>query len=210
MIAIVDYNAGNLRSVERALGRLGFPCRVTADTGEIAAAGRIVFPGVGAAGSAMRDLAKLGLDRAIREAFLSGKPILGICLGAQIVLDRSEENGTSCLGLIPGEVKRFPDSIPGAGRMKIPHMGWNGIIVKRKHPVLAGIEEADEMYFVHSFYPSPAERSCVIAETDYGFLFPSVIGARNLIATQFHLEKSGNAGLKILKNFCQWDGRHAE
>ncbi|MDD5533917.1 MAG: imidazole glycerol phosphate synthase subunit HisH [Syntrophales bacterium] len=210
MIAIVDYKAGNLRSVERALKKLGLSCRVTADTREIAAAERIVFPGVGAAGSAMRDLMELGIGRVIKEAFLSGKPILGICLGAQIVLDRSEENETVCLGLVRGEVRRFPDYNAGEVRLKIPHMGWNRIIMKRSHPVLEGIKEDEEMYFVHSYYPSPADRSSVIAETDYGFLFPSVIGCRSLIATQFHLEKSGNAGLRILKNFCEWDGRRAQ
>jgi len=212
MIAIIDYKAGNLKSVERALKKLGFPCKVTRNKSEILEAERVIFPGVGAAGKAMEDLIEMGMDEAIREVFRSGKPILGICLGAQVVLGRSEENETKCLGLIQGRVVRFPEGLasPAGERCKVPHMGWNGIALKRKHPIVEGITPADEFYFVHSYYPLPEEKERIIAVTEYGMEFPSVIGSRNLIAMQFHPEKSGTAGLRILQNFCTWDGRHAE
>jgi glutamine amidotransferase len=212
MIAVVDYKAGNLKSVERALRKLGVSCRVTQDRQEILDADRIVFPGVGAAGAAMEDLAGTGVDEVLWESFRSGTPILGICLGAQVILDWSEENRTPCLGLIPGKVIGFPGSLafPAGGLLKIPHMGWNGIAVKKPHPVLEGITPADEFFFVHSYYPSPEDETRVVAVTEYGVTFPSVIGLRNLVAMQFHPEKSGQAGLRILKNFCTWDGRHAE
>ena len=209
MIAIVDYKAGNLKSVERALKKLGFPCCITHDGEEILHSERIIFPGVGAAGKAINDLRSIGLDKILGETFEAGKPILGICLGSQIVLDKSEENNTQCLGLITGEVKKFPfPLISGEGeRLKIPHMGWNSVQVTRKHPVLKGIMPADEFYFVHSYYPVPALDQFVIGTTDYGLVFSSIIGHKNLIAMQFHPEKSGVPGLKILKNFCTWDGR---
>lgn len=209
MIAIIDYKAGNLRSVERALKKLGFPCNITHDKKEVLNSERIVFPGVGAAGKAIDDLRHLGLDLVLRQAVEAGKPILGICLGAQIILDKSEENNTPCLGLIPGEVKLFPSLlVPAKGeRLKIPHMGWNGLNVIKRHPVLEGIMPSDEFYFVHSYYPMPASDQFVIGMTDYGLEFPSTIGYKNLIAMQFHPEKSGVPGLKILKNFCTWDGQ---
>lgn len=212
MIAIIDYNAGNLRSVERALKKLGFPCQITQNRQDILKADRVVFPGVGAAGTAMADLRRMGLDEAIREVFRSGRPLLGICLGSQVILESSEENDTPCLAILRGRAVRFPD-LSGLGKdgpLKIPHMGWNGISLRQRHPVLEGIDAADEFYFVHSYYPLPAEERRVIAATDYGISFPSVVGAGNLIAMQFHPEKSGPAGLRILKNFCTWDGRHAE
>ena len=209
MIAIIDYKAGNLRSVERALKKLGFDCRITLDREEILAADRVVFPGVGAAGKAMADLRHLGLDGVLKRVFENGTPFLGICIGAQIILERSEEDHVLCLGLIPGETKAFPAPLPSVGdeRLKIPHMGWNGLRLIRKHPVLSGIKPEDEFYFVHSYYPMPASDTYVIGTTEYGIRFPSVIGNRNLIAMQFHLEKSGAPGLRILKNFCHWDGQ---
>ncbi len=209
MIAIIDYKAGNLRSVERALKKLGFDCRITLDREEILASERVVFPGVGAAGKAMADLRHLGLDGVLKQVFENGKPFLGICIGAQIILDRSEEDSVHCLGLIPGEAKAFPVPLSSVGdeRLKIPHMGWNGLRLIKKHPVLSGIRPEDEFYFVHSYYPMPASDTHVIGTTEYGIRFPSVIGNRNLIAMQFHLEKSGAPGLRILKNFCHWDGQ---
>lgn len=212
MIAVIDYKAGNLKSVERALKKLGFPCRVTRNKSEILEAERVVFPGVGAAGKAMEDLVEIGVDVAVREVFRSGRPILGICLGAQVVLGWSEENETKCLGLLQGKVVRFPEGLASsAGEpCKIPHMGWNGIALRRRHPVMEGITPADEFYFVHSYYPLPEKKEKIIAVTEYGKEFPSVIGFRNLIAMQFHPEKSGTAGLRILQNFCAWDGGHAE
>ncbi len=212
MIAIIDYRAGNLKSVERALRRLGFPCCITQDREEILASERIVFPGVGAAGKAIADLRRLGLDEVLIQGFEAHRPILGICLGAQIILDRSEENHTQCLGLIAGEVRLFPNPLYSEkeGRLKIPHMGWNGVHLVKRHPVLEGITPTDEFYFVHSYYPVPASDRYVIGTTRYGIEFPSIIGHNSLIAMQFHPEKSGAPGLKILKNFCEWDGRYAE
>ncbi len=212
MIAIVDYKAGNLGSVERVLRKLGVPCRITQDPHVVRTAERVVFPGVGAAGRAMDDLRETGLDRAVREAFRAGRPVLGICLGAQIILEWSEENATPCLGLLRGKAVRFPEPLrsPGGETLKVPEMGWNGITVKRSHPVLAGMDPGDEFYFVHTYYPLPEGDRHVIAVTDYGISFPSVIGSQNLVAMQFHPEKSGAAGLRLLKNFCTWDGRDAE
>ena len=209
MIAIIDYNAGNLKSVERALRNLGFACRITHQREEIVHSERIIFPGVGAAGKAMADLKSIGLHKVLAEALETGKPILGICLGAQIVLDRSEENSTQCLGLMKGEVKRFPYPLmSGEGeRLKIPHMGWNSVEIAGKHPVLEGIQSSDEFYFVHSYYPVPSSEHYILGTTEYGLEFSSVIGHDSLIAMQFHPEKSGVPGLRILKNFCNWDGR---
>ena len=212
MIAIIDYRAGNLKSVERALKSIGFQCSITHSPGQIAGCERIVFPGVGAAGKAMADLRHLGLDSVLKEAFETNKPILGICLGAQIILQKSEENDAQCLGLINGDVRLFPQPLLSheRQRLKIPHMGWNGVQLLKRHPVLEGITTEDEFYFVHAYYPLPSSDEHVIGTTDYGVEFPCVIGYRNLIATQFHPEKSGRAGLRILKNFCTWNGQYAE
>jgi len=206
MIAIIDYDAGNLTSVSRALSHINIDNVITNDIELIASAERVIFPGVGAAGSAMKSLTRLGLDDAIRQAVDSGKPVLGICLGTQIVLQKSQENQARCLGIINGSVRAFSEifqenQIKG---LKIPHMGWNRIALKTDHPVFAGLKENDEFYFVHGYYPLPDNADQVIATTDYGIVFPSVIGMNNIVATQFHPEKSGNPGLKILKNFSKW------
>jgi len=206
MIAIIDYDAGNLTSVSRAVSHLGMPNVITKTAAEIKAAQRIIFPGVGAAGAAMESLKRSGLDAVITEAFVSGKPILGICLGTQIILSHSEENNTPCLGILQGAVRAFaPENRSKDGqKLKIPHMGWNGIKIEKSHPLLAGVGADDEFYFVHSYYPEPQDNTSVIALTDYGISFASIIGFNNLFATQFHLEKSGRPGLKILDNFCKW------
>ena len=206
MIAIIDYDAGNLASVQRAVTHIGCACRVTNELGRIEAADRIIFPGVGAAGTAMQSLRKSGLDQALKAAYEAGKPILGICLGTQIVLSHSRENDTACLGLIEGEVEAFDRraQFTAGGRLKIPHMGWNRIHPLKPHPLLAGIGPEDEFYFVHSFYPNPGNPEHLLATTTYGITFASVIGCKNLVATQFHLEKSGRPGLTMLKNFCSW------
>ncbi|MGD2038560.1 MAG: imidazole glycerol phosphate synthase subunit HisH [Desulfobacterales bacterium] len=206
MIVIIDYDAGNLASVFRAVSHLGYSCAITKDVHEIKAADRIIFPGVGAAGSAMESLHLSQLDVVIKEAFANGKPILGICLGSQIILTHSEENSTSCLGILGGTVRAFtPDRQTEDGRkLKIPHMGWNGIRIEKSHPLLSGVQADDEFYFVHSYYPDPQDADTVISLTDYGISFASIVGLNNLFATQFHLEKSGRAGLKILDNFCKW------
>ena len=201
MIAIIDYKAGNLTSVERAMVHLGEPCRITDKPREILSAERVILPGVGAAGAAMNVIQSTGLDTVIHEIVDRGIPFLGICLGAQIILEKSEEGGAACLDLIEGCAKKFPDM-----GLKIPHMGWNTISVVHPHPVLAGIDKRAQFYFVHSYYPQPDRQEDMVAVTDYGFAFASVIGKGNVIAMQFHPEKSGRHGLAILKNFCEWNG----
>jgi len=206
MIAIIDYDAGNLTSVARAVSHLGFSSTVTNNIEKIRHAERIIFPGVGAAGSAMESLKRAGLDGALEETFAMGKPILGICLGTQIIMSKSEENETICLGFISGTTRAFPaDMSSESGKaLKIPHMGWNRIHVKNAHPLLKGLHPESEFYFVHGFYPDPLDPACIVATTNYGICFASIIGFKNLFATQFHLEKSGKPGLKILDNFCRW------
>jgi imidazole glycerol-phosphate synthase subunit HisH len=203
MLAIVDYDAGNLASVKRALDHLGIAAWFTADPRQLCAAERIVFPGVGHARSAMDTLHQRELDQGLREAFAAGTPILGICLGAQIVLSHSEEGDTECLGLIAGTCRRFELRDPA---LKIPHMGWDSIAVSRPHPVLNGIRPEDEFYFVHSYYPQTADSADTLATCEYETTFAAAIGRRNLVATQFHPEKSGEAGLAILRHFSRWDG----
>jgi glutamine amidotransferase len=211
MIAIVDYGAGNLTSVARALEHIGMSCCVTDDPAVLGTASHVIFPGVGAAGDAMRNLRERGLDRWISQWFSSGKPLLGICLGTQVIFDYSEENKTSCLGLVAGRVKRFPPDMPEGGRpLKIPHMGWNGVAFTREHPVFKDVPTAAEFYFVHTYYPAPADANHVLGRTAYGLTFCSAVAVRNLVAVQFHPEKSGVPGLKILENFCTWEGRYAE
>ena len=209
MIAIIDYDAGNLTSVQRALSHLGHHSVITRDPAQVLAAERVIFPGVGAAGKAMFDLKRLNMDQAILASYGEGKPILGICLGTQIIMERSEENDTACIGLIKGEVRRFPDSLAEKeGRvLKVPHMGWNGITLKRDHPLFRNVERDSEFYFVHAYYPSPKDPASILGETRYGISFASVLFSGNLVAVQFHPEKSGKPGLKILSNFCSWEGR---
>jgi glutamine amidotransferase len=210
MIAIIDYEAGNLSSVQRALTFLGEKSVITDDFEKVRRAERIIFPGVGAAGRAMFNLTKHKLDRALVQAYHDGTPILGICLGTQIIMEWSEENSTPCLGLIKGNVRRFSEGILDE-RLKVPHMGWNGVMLKRRHPLFRGVYPSAEFYFVHSYYPAPTEAHAVLGETEYGGPFASVLASRNLVAVQFHLEKSGRPGLTILSNFCRWEGQdHAE
>ena len=206
MLVIIDYHAGNLTSVVRSVKALGIAATVTQDPAEVARAERVIFPGVGAAGKAMATLRELGLDQALAQCFQRGVPILGICLGAQIILEHSEENDAQCLGLAPGRVQALPLS-PG---LKIPHMGWNRVRFLTRHPVFQGLPEAAEYYFVHSYYPAPARPDMVLGVTQHGIDFPSALGWKNLVATQFHPEKSGRFGLHILENFLAWDGAHAE
>lgn len=203
MICIVDYKAGNLTSVKRALDHLGRECVITPDPDEIARAEKIIFPGVGRASAAMETLRSRGIDRALRDAFAKGTPILGICLGTQIILSHSDEDDTDCLGLLEGDCPRFQLSNTS---LKVPHMGWNAIRRTVEHPVLKDVNDGDEYYFVHSYYPAPCDGSMVYAVCEYEIEFPAAIGSGNLIATQFHPEKSGRFGLKLLDNFCQWDG----
>jgi glutamine amidotransferase len=203
LITIIDYKAGNLTSVKRALDSLAIPCVITPDAARVERAERIIFPGVGNAESAMETLRERRLDQALKAAFSRGTPIMGICLGTQIVLTRSEEGDTPCIGLIAGTAKQFRLADKS---LKIPHMGWNGITVKKSHFVLKDVQPGDEFYFVHSYYPQPADAGMVLATCGYEIEFPAVIGYQSLVATQFHPEKSGPRGLQILRNFAAWDG----
>jgi imidazole glycerol-phosphate synthase subunit HisH len=203
MIAIIDYRAGNLQSVLRALEHLGHDAGITDDLQTIRSAERVIFPGVGAAGATMQNLRDLKLDTLLRdEIFPSGTPMLGICIGVQIIFDRSEEDDAACLGILPGCVKRF-DERHG---LKIPQIGWNQVAFQQHHPVFEGLADGSHFYFVNSYHPAPDDASVIYATTEYGDRFASVVGSGNLVATQFHLEKSGAIGLKMLDNFCRWDG----
>ena len=205
MIAIVDYKAGNLTSVRLAFDAIAIEAVPTADPAVLARADRIVFPGVGAAASAMANLRATGLIDTLRARIAAGVPFLGICLGTQILLDRSEEDGGGdALGVLPGTVRKFTPSDPAC---KIPHMGWNQVRAARPHPLLEGVPDGSDFYFVHSYYPDPADRGDVIGTTDYaGVVFASMVGRGNVAATQFHVEKSGKTGLHVLRNFARWDG----
>lgn len=208
MIAILDYKAGNLTSVKRALDHLGFSCRITNSPEEIRKADRVVFPGVGAAGKSMENLGQLGLDTLIKELFLARVPLLCICVGLQVLFDLSEENLTRCLGILPGEVRRFPEKMVSerGDFLKIPHMGWNEVKFCQDHPVVEGIPAGSEFYFVHSYYPRPGSDDIRLGTTEYGITFTSAVALQNLVAVQFHPEKSGKPGLKLLDNFCRWGG----
>jgi len=211
MIGIIDYRAGNLTSVARALNYLGESCRITDDPEILAGASHIIFPGVGAAGEAMANLRQRNLDYWIRKWFDDGVPLLGICLGTQVIFEYSEENDAACLGIVPGTVKRFPEGLSQDGMpLKIPHMGWNRVNFMKEHPVFTEIHGDAEFYFVHSYYPAPADDRWIIGRTDYGQWFCSAVANKNLVAVQFHPEKSGRPGLKILANFCRWRGTDAE
>jgi len=204
MITIIDYNAGNIRSVQRACAEVGAAARITSDPAAVAGAEKLVFPGVGAAPSAMAFLQTTGLDKALVNAFRAGIPVLGVCLGTQIILESSEEGGQPCLGLVPGKTVRFRLKDKA---LKIPHMGWNEVRAVKPHPLLDGIRAGDEFYFVHSYYPQPADNSDVYAVTDYGGDFCCALGYKNLFAVQFHPEKSGRLGLEMLERFVKWEGK---
>ncbi len=211
MIGIVDYRAGNLTSVARALRYLKEPCEISDNPDILNQSTHIIFPGVGAAGDAMANLRQNKLDQWISEWVRQGKPLLGICLGTQVIFDYSEENETKCLGIIPGAVKRFPKDLQHEGMfLKVPHMGWNHVAFQKNHPVFQGLPDNSEFYFVHSYYPAPADDRLVVGWTDYGHNFCAAIARRNLVAVQFHPEKSGRPGLQILANFVQWDGHYAK
>ncbi len=211
MIGIVDYRAGNLTSVARALKYLNEPCIVTSDAGVLDDASHIIFPGVGAAGTAMANLREHDLDVRLRTWVAQGKPILGICLGTQVIFEHSEEDDTTCLGIVPGSVRRFPPDLQAGGqRLKIPHMGWNSVAFRADHPVFSGIPGGAEFYFVHSYYPAPSDEEWAAGWTEYGIRFCSAVARANLVAVQFHPEKSGRPGLTILANFCRWGGKYAQ
>jgi imidazole glycerol-phosphate synthase subunit HisH len=200
-VAIVDYDAGNTLSVTRALEKVGARVDLTSDPERVLAADAVVLPGVGAFGDCMKKLRERGMDEACRETFRAGKPFLGVCVALQVVFEGSEESpGVEGLGLMPGRVVRF-----GGGGLKVPHMGWNELALARDHPVLRGLD-GEAFYFVHSYYPELEEARDLIGETEYGERFCSAAGRENLVAVQFHPEKSSGAGLRLYENFLLWAG----
>jgi glutamine amidotransferase len=200
MIAIIDYGMGNLRSVQKAFEKVGQPATITNEPTEVARAAKVVLPGVGAFEDAIGELRRRELVKPILEVIEAGKPFLGICLGLQLLFDVSYEGGRhEGLGVIPGEVVRF--ELPR--EYKVPHMGWNELRIRRQAPLLTGLEEGTHAYFVHSYYVVPRDSSVVATETEYGSNFVSMIWRDNVMATQFHPEKSQGAGLRMLKNFAE-------
>ena len=197
-VVVIDYESGNLRSVFKALERTGIRPEITAEPSVLLGADAAVLPGVGAGDAAMRALHQRGLVEPLRKFVASGRPFLGICLGLQLLMDSTEEGDAHCLGILPGNTRKLP------GGMKVPHMGWNEVNFKGAHPVFEGIPQGAHFYFVHSYYAEPEERDLIAGVTEYGIPFCSVVVKDNLIATQFHPEKSGTLGLKVYENFVRF------
>jgi len=211
LVAVIDYGMGNLRSVAKALEHVGpgVKIKITADAADIKAADHIVFPGQGAIGAAMQALQARDLDRILLEQ-MGHKPFLGICLGLQVMMEFSEEDGgTKGLGLLPGQVKRFPNPHVDANgvRLKVPHMGWNQCKQTREHPLWQGIDQSSRFYFVHSYYVTTDDPNEIAGSCDYGLEFVAAACRENMFAVQFHPEKSAHAGLQLLENFLNWDGQ---
>jgi glutamine amidotransferase len=201
VIGVIDYCAGNAPSVMYALDRLGLDARLVAKPDEVAAVDRLILPGVGAARATIASLQESELLEPLAARVLEDEvPFLGICIGLQVLFERSEEGPTDGLGWLPGAVLRFPDT------NRVPQIGWNAVRFRRPHPVVAGLPDPTHCYFVNSYYAVPADEDAVLGTTDYGVEFCSVVARRNLIATQFHAEKSGELGLRILRGFAAWDG----
>ena len=198
MIAIVDYGAGNLKSVANAIATMGYEAKITSKASEVLDARVVILPGVGAAANTMESLNNLGLTNPIRQFIADRRPFLGVCMGLQVLFTGTEEGGWhKCLDIIPGRVKKLP-----AG-LKIPHMGWNQVKQNVSHPVFDGIPDKANFYFVHSYYVDPDDKSVVTGDTEYGIQFCSIVAQDNLVATQFHPEKSGEFGLKLYENFLE-------
>ena len=203
MIAIIDYGAGNLRSVQKACQFVGADAIITSSPDEIRSADHVILPGVGAFGDCMASLEKSGLVEVIKEVAISGKPFLGICLGMQLLFESSEESpGVKGLGIFEGEIVKITET----DGFKIPHMGWNSLNFKKQSPIFEGLDENPFVYFVHSYYMKPKDKSIIAAETEYCGTLPIALSYNNIFATQFHPEKSGDVGLKILKNFIEYKG----
>jgi glutamine amidotransferase len=198
VITIIDYGAGNLHSVVNAIRNLGYQPNISNNPAEVLEANAVILPGVGAAGSTVNSLERLGLTKAIIQYIASGRPFLGVCIGLQVLFSGTDEGGGhECLGIIAGRVKKIPSG------QKIPHMGWNQVKQMVRHPVLKDIQDEANFYFVHSYYVEPEDKSLVAGETEYGTTFCSIIAKDNLVATQFHPEKSGESGLKMYENFLK-------
>lgn len=198
LVIVVDYGVGNLRSVTKALEFLGCQAKLTSDPDEVVKAKKLVLPGVGAFGAGMENLRRLNLIEPIKDAVKRGTPLLGICLGLQLLFEESEEMGQhEGLKLVRGKVVRFPE-IDG---IRIPHMGWNSICIRNREPLFVGVPDESMVYFVHSYFPVPEDESVVAATTEHGVEFVSAIAVDNIFGTQFHPEKSSQVGLQILRNF---------
>lgn len=196
-VAIIDYGVGNLRSVEKAFAATDCKAIVSGDEQELRKAERLVLPGVGAFGACMRALSERGFDRLVRERVEAGTPLLGVCVGMQLLFEESDEFGaTRGLGLLPGRVRRFSDELV------VPHVGWNRVIERQSHALFADVGPASHFYFVHSYYCEPADKSVIAGETEYGVRYASVVAQANICGVQFHPEKSQAAGLRLLKNFA--------
>ena len=200
-IAIIDYKAGNLRSVQKALEECGATARITADAEDISAADGVVFPGQGACDASMLSIRERGLFEIIRHSIDSGKPFLGVCLGLQLLLESSEEGKEPCLAILKGSTKRLPPEKTERVGLKIPHMGWNSVSLSVQHPVFEGIPNDSYFYFVHSYYADPEDKDIVAGVTNYGIDFCSAVAWDNVAAVQFHPEKSGAVGLRLYRNF---------
>ena len=200
-IAIIDYKAGNLRSVQKALEECGATAHITADAEDISAADGVVFPGQGACDASMLSIRERGLFEIIRHSIDSGKPFLGVCLGLQLLLESSEEGEEPCLAILKGSTKRLPPEKTDQVGLKIPHMGWNSVSLSVQHPVFEGIPNDSYFYFVHSYYADPEDKDIVAGVTNYGIDFCSAVAWDNVAAVQFHPEKSGTVGLRLYRNF---------
>jgi glutamine amidotransferase len=200
-IAIIDYGSGNLRSVEKAFQKLGFSALITRDKVTIRGAKGVVLPGVGSFDAALNELRQYGLEGAIEEAIALRKPFLGICLGLQHLFESSEEGKQKGLGILKGEVRKFDFSNTPWSNQSIPHMGWNRLLIKHNAPIFEGVENGSMVYFAHSYHVVPQDEMAVAARTDYGVEFVSAVWQDNLFGIQFHPEKSGDTGLKMLRNF---------
>jgi glutamine amidotransferase len=204
-IAVIDYGAGNLRSVARALTRSGLSPDVTGDPAVVRAADGIVLPGVGAFADAMAHLGEKGLDDAVREAITAGRPYLGLCLGLQVLFDESDEHGvTPGLGLLAGRVERFPAPGQPDAPSHVPHIGWNAVRFRGEHPLVKRLPAEDTYYFVHSYRAVPRDAAIVAGDVDYGAPFAAAVAADNVFAVQFHPEKSQGAGRRLLDAFAAW------
>jgi len=197
-IAIIDYGVGNLRSVEKAFSSQGIPAVVSRDEQVLRSAEKLVLPGVGAFAACMRGLRERGFDELVIEAARAGKPIIGVCVGLQMLFDEGHEFGVHRgLGLLPGRVVRFAEGV------RVPHVGWNQVAIQRAHPIFGDLPDQSFFYFVHSYYVEPADESCVLGETEYNSHFAAICGRGSVVGVQFHPEKSQAAGLKLLRNFAE-------